>query len=56
MTHRNRKQKLTPPFRSNSLTMFRADILADGVSGELLPKPFDRTVQEKQRVLFYLLN
>lgn len=37
-----KKQWLTPTFRSKSLTMLRADILAEGVSGELLPYPFDR--------------
>lgn len=37
-----RKEWLTPTFRSKSLTMLRADILAEGVSGELPPYPFDR--------------
>lgn len=38
MRTRNREEeRLTPTFRSKSLTMLRADILAEGVRGELLP-------------------
>lgn len=46
-------QSLTPTFRSKSLTMLRADILAEGVSGELLLYPFDKTVFRKKKKLFY---
>lgn len=43
---------LTPTFRSKSLTMLRAEILAEGVSGELLTYPFDKTVQGRKKTLF----
>lgn len=43
-------ERLTPTFRSKSLTMLRADILAEGVNGELLSHPFDRTVLGKNKV------
>lgn len=46
-------QRLTPTFRSKSLTMLRADILAEGVNGQLLPYPFESTVitTKKQKIL-----
>lgn len=42
---------LTPTFRSKSLTMLRAEILAEGVSGGLLPYPFDKTAREEKDLL-----
>lgn len=43
-----RRRGLTPTFLSKSLTMLRADILADGVNGELLPYVTDSAVCGKE--------
>lgn len=53
-TGAGKTKALTPTFRSKSLTMLRAEILAEGVSGELLPYPFDKTVQGRKNILFII--